>query len=61
VKIKPELSHANPENTKSPSQEIYKSLRDILSESVHSNDNHTILPQIEAAEMFGNCIIDFQI
>nr|XP_023872984.1 proteinaceous RNase P 1, chloroplastic/mitochondrial-like isoform X2 [Quercus suber] len=60
IKVKSQPNHANHENAKSQSQEIYKNLRDILSASLCSN-HQTILPQLEAAEMFGNCIIDFQI
>jgi len=60
TEVKSQPNHANHENAKSQSQEIYKNLRDILSVSLCSN-RQSILPQLEAAEMFGNCIIDFQI
>ncbi|KAL4651955.1 hypothetical protein ACB092_01G198100 [Castanea dentata] len=60
TEVKSQPNHANLENAKSQSQEIYKNLRDILSASLCLN-HQTILPQLEAAEMFGNCIIDFQI
>ncbi|KAH7511934.1 hypothetical protein FEM48_Zijuj12G0036400 [Ziziphus jujuba var. spinosa] len=47
-------------NYKHENQETYKSLRDILSESMIL-DNHSILSDIETAEMLGGCTIDFQI
>ncbi|KAG6723642.1 hypothetical protein I3842_03G218200 [Carya illinoinensis] len=60
VKIKSQPSDAKREN-KSPTQEIYKNLREILLASACSNNHDTILQQIEAAEMYGNCVLDFQI
>lgn len=59
--MKSHPSDAKCENSKIPTWEIYKNLREILLASVCSNNHDTILQQIEAAEMFGNCILDFQI
>ncbi|KAF8400811.1 hypothetical protein HHK36_014113 [Tetracentron sinense] len=60
----PPLNHGNVEeshqNTQYPPQEIYRSIRNIISTSVLSN-HRTILSEIEAAEKLGSCIIDFQI
>ncbi|XP_057969725.1 proteinaceous RNase P 1, chloroplastic/mitochondrial-like isoform X2 [Malania oleifera] len=58
---KPSLAnYGNQENTKTSPQELYRNLRDVLSDSLPSN-HHTILFDIEAAEEVGSCVIDFQI
>ncbi|XVE98154.1 hypothetical protein REPUB_Repub03eG0081000 [Reevesia pubescens] len=54
------LNDGNHDKLQKPTEEIYKNIRDILSASV-SSDQYTILSEIEAAEMLGNCVIDFQI
>ncbi|XVF34854.1 hypothetical protein REPUB_Repub18cG0094400 [Reevesia pubescens] len=54
------LNDGNHDKPQKPTEEIYKNIRDILSASV-SSDQCTVLSEIEAAEMLGNCVIDFQI
>ncbi|XVE70434.1 hypothetical protein DITRI_Ditri10aG0072400 [Diplodiscus trichospermus] len=54
------LNDGNHEKPQKPTKEIYNNIRDILSASIPS-DQCTILSEIEAAEMIGNCVIDFQI
>lgn len=53
-------NHRNQEKSKTPPQEMYRNLRNILSASIFSTHS-TVLSEIEAAEKLGNCIIDFQI
>lgn len=56
----PLFKHGNHESIKQPPQELFESLRDILSSPTFDNRD-TILQQIDAAEKLGCCIIDFQI
>lgn len=51
----------NPEKLKRPTEEIYESIKDIVSASMSSDYQTTTLSKIEAAEMMGCCVIDFQI
>ncbi|KAJ0030115.1 hypothetical protein Pint_13201 [Pistacia integerrima] len=61
VKTKSHLSNDRTSgNTEKPTQNVYESLRNILSVSTLSN-HRTILSKIEAAEKLGECVIDFQI
>lgn len=41
-------------------EEIYRSLKNILKQSITA-DHCSILPELKAAEELGNCIVDFQI
>ncbi|GMI89477.1 hypothetical protein HRI_002617000 [Hibiscus trionum] len=50
----------NYDKPKKLAEEIYKNITDISFASVRS-DQHTVLSEIEAAEILGNCVIDFQI
>ncbi|KAK6248547.1 hypothetical protein QUC31_020112 [Theobroma cacao] len=54
------LKDGNHDKPQKHTEEIYKNIRDILSVPVPS-DQCTVLSEIEAAEMLGNCVIDFQI
>ncbi|XWS69900.1 hypothetical protein CRYUN_Cryun03dG0003300 [Craigia yunnanensis] len=54
------LNDGNHDKPKKPTKEIYNNIRDIVSASIAS-DQYTVLSEIEAAEMLGNCVIDFQI
>lgn len=60
-----ELRDENEESHKGIKEEhenLYKSLRDIFSASGSLDSDHkTLLSEIEAAEFFGGCTIDFQI
>jgi len=51
----------NHEEKREKSQELYKSVRDIFLGPVSSDNNNSILSDIEAAESIGGCTIDFQI
>ena len=55
-----QLNDGNHDKPKKSTREIYNNIRDIMSASVAS-DQYTVLSEIEAAEMLGNCVIDFQI
>ncbi|KAL5572640.1 hypothetical protein UlMin_022237 [Ulmus minor] len=59
VKSEPYNNGKHKDTTPHP-QEIYKNLKDILSETMNSNHS-SILQQIESAEKLGGCTIDFQI
>ncbi|XP_020536331.1 proteinaceous RNase P 1, chloroplastic/mitochondrial isoform X2 [Jatropha curcas] len=54
------LKHSSQEDLQKSPQEVYKNLTNILSASGFS-DHNTVLSKIEAAEKFGDCVIDFQI
>ncbi|KAK4283800.1 hypothetical protein QN277_000714 [Acacia crassicarpa] len=60
-----ELQHGNYENDKGMKKEhenLYESLREIFSASGSlESDHRTLLTELEAAEFFGGCTIDFQI
>lgn len=56
----PLFKRGNHESIKQPAQELFGSLREILSSPTFDNRD-TILQQIDAAEKLGCCIIDFQI
>ncbi|CAJ1936981.1 unnamed protein product [Sphenostylis stenocarpa] len=51
----------NHEEKRETPQELYKNVRDIVLAPVSSDNNNSILSDIEAAESIGGCIIDFQI
>lgn len=51
----------NHEEKRETSQELYKSVRDNFLGPVSSDNNNSILSDIEAAESIGGCTIDFQI
>ncbi|KAF7813849.1 proteinaceous RNase P 1, chloroplastic/mitochondrial-like [Senna tora] len=54
-------NHDNQKEMKEAPHNMYKNLRDIFSASVSSDHRSTILSDIEAAEIFGGCTIDFHI
>lgn len=54
------LNNGNYDKPRNLAEEMYKNITGISFASV-SSDQHTVLSEIEAAEMLGNCVIDFQI
>ncbi|KAI7987387.1 hypothetical protein LOK49_LG13G00566 [Camellia lanceoleosa] len=54
------MDQSNHYNSRHPPQETYRNLRNILSTTMFSK-HPTILPDIEAAEKLGGCVIDFDI
>lgn len=54
------LNNGNYDKPRKLAEEMYKNITSISFASV-SSDQHKLLSEIEAAEMRGNCVIDFQI
>ncbi|TYI17176.1 hypothetical protein ES332_A07G005700v1 [Gossypium tomentosum] len=54
------LNNGNYDKPRKLAEEMYKNITSISFASV-SSDQHTVLSEIETAEMLGNCVIDFQI
>ncbi|KAK5817152.1 hypothetical protein PVK06_022075 [Gossypium arboreum] len=54
------LNNGNYDKPQKLAEEMYKNITSISFASV-SSDQHTVLSEIETAEMLGNCVIDFQI